>query len=59
MQGQSEQAPGVDTRMFNMLVRDIRALGEGAAELEQRRRSLQYLTLTLSPRRLVLNRIWK
>ncbi|MGP3926787.1 hypothetical protein [Streptomyces sp. 8N616] len=41
--------------MFNMLVRHIRALGEGAAELEQRRRSLQYITL--SPRRLVLSRI--
>jgi hypothetical protein len=64
--GKSEQALHVDTRMFNTLVRHVRALGERtAAELKQRRRTLQYVTL--SPSRigdivraaLVLNGIWK
>ncbi|MGG2464641.1 transposase family protein [Streptomyces sp. RGM 3693] len=64
--GKSEQALHVDTRMFNNLLRHVRALGERtAAELKQRRRTLQYVTL--SPSRigdiartaLVLNGIWK
>ncbi|MFJ6216131.1 transposase family protein [Streptomyces sp. NPDC092296] len=64
--GKSEQALHVDTRMFNALPRHVRALGERtAAELKQRRRTLQHVTL--SPSRigdtaraaLVLNRIWK
>ncbi|WP_327259661.1 transposase family protein [Streptomyces sp. NBC_01240] len=64
--GQSEQALHVDTRMFNALLRHVRALGERtAAELKQRWRTLQHVTL--SPSRigdiaraaLVLNGIWK
>ncbi|WP_242483448.1 transposase family protein [Streptomyces sp. HSG2] len=64
--GKSEQALHADTRMLNMLVRHIRALGERtAAELKQRWRTLQHVTL--SPSRigdiaraaLVLNGIWK
>ncbi|MFE3327553.1 transposase family protein, partial [Streptomyces sp. NPDC059176] len=64
--GQSEQALHADTRMRNMLLRHIRALGERtAAELKQRWRTLQHVTL--SPSRigdiaraaLVLNGIWK
>lgn len=64
--GKSEQALHADTRMFNALVRHVRALGERtAAELKQRWRTLQYVTL--SPSRigdiaraaLVLNGIWK
>ncbi|MEW1853011.1 transposase family protein [Streptomyces albidoflavus] len=64
--GKSEQALHVDTRMFNTLLRHVRALGERtAAELKQRWRALQHVTL--SPSRigdiaraaLVLNGIWK
>jgi len=64
--GKSELALHVDTRMFNTLLRHVRALGERtAAELEQRWRTLQHVTL--SPSRigdigraaLVLNGIWK
>ncbi|WP_171109602.1 MULTISPECIES: transposase family protein [Streptomyces] len=64
--GKSEKALHADTRMFNALVRHVRALGERtAAELKQRWRTLQYVTL--SPSRigdiaraaLVLNGIWK
>ncbi|URM90542.1 IS5/IS1182 family transposase [Streptomyces sp. MRC013] len=64
--GKSEQALHADTRMFNALVRHVRALGERtAAELKQRWRTLQHVTL--SPNRigdiaraaLVLNEIWK
>ncbi len=64
--GQSEQALHADTRMLNMLLRHVRALGERtAAELKQRWRALQHVTL--SPNRigdiaraaLVLNGIWK
>ncbi|MGD9485383.1 hypothetical protein WDH52_19400 [Streptomyces sp. TRM70308] len=63
-EGQSEQALHADTRTVDTL-RHVRALGERtAAELEQRWRALQYITL--SPHRigdiaraaLVLNRIW-
>ncbi|GAB2331862.1 IS5-like element IS470 family transposase [Streptomyces variabilis] len=63
---QSEQALCADTRTFNTLVRSVRALGERtAAELKQRWRTLQHVTL--SPSRigdiaraaLVLNGIWK
>uniref|UniRef100_UPI0021CCC862 transposase family protein n=1 Tax=Streptomyces sp. TRM49041 TaxID=2603216 RepID=UPI0021CCC862 len=47
--GKSEQALHVDTRMFNTLVRHVRALGERtAAELKQRWRTLQYVTLSPS-----------
>ncbi|MGW3953485.1 transposase family protein, partial [Streptomyces sp. NPDC004752] len=62
----SERALHADTRTFNALVRHARALGERtAAELKQRWRTLQYVTL--SPSRigdiaraaLVLNGIWK
>jgi hypothetical protein len=64
--GQSERAPHADTRTTNSLITGIRALGERAvAELKQRRRTLQHVTL--SPSRigditraaLVLNGIWK
>ncbi|MFJ4012808.1 transposase family protein, partial [Streptomyces sp. NPDC090026] len=64
--GKSEQALHVDTRMLNTLLRHVRALGERtAAELKQRWRALQHVTL--SPSRigdiaraaLVLNGIWK
>ncbi|MER5320933.1 transposase family protein [Streptosporangium roseum] len=64
--GSSEQALHIDTRMFNTLLRHVRALGErAAAELKQRWRTLQHVTL--SPSRigdiaraaLVLNGIWK
>ncbi|MGD9483660.1 transposase family protein [Streptomyces sp. TRM70308] len=64
--GQSEQALHADTRTTNSLIRGLRALGErAAAELKQRWRTLQYVTL--SPSRigdiaraaLVLNEIWK
>ncbi|MEU9710449.1 transposase family protein [Streptomyces sp. NPDC047967] len=64
--GKAEQALHVDTRMFNTLLRHVRALGERtAAELKQRWRALQHVTL--SPSRigdiaraaLVLNGIWK
>ncbi|MFD0196224.1 transposase family protein [Streptomyces albidoflavus] len=64
--GKSEPALHVDNRMFNTLLRHVRALGERtAAELKQRWRALQHVTL--SPSRigdiaraaLVLNRIWK
>jgi hypothetical protein len=64
--GQPEQALHTDTRTRNTLLRSIRALGERtAAELKQRWRALQHITL--SPSRigdiaraaLVLNKIWK
>jgi DDE superfamily endonuclease len=64
--GKSEQALYVDTRMTNVLVRHVRALGErAAAELKERWRTLKHITL--SPRRigdiaraaLVLNQQWK
>ncbi|TMQ79704.1 IS5/IS1182 family transposase [Actinomadura soli] len=64
--GQSEQALHTDTRTRNTLLRSVRALGErAAAELKQRWRALQHITL--SPSRigdiaraaLVLNKIWK
>lgn len=64
--GQSEQALHADTRATNALIRNVRALGERtAAELKQRWRTLQHVTL--SPSRigditraaLVLNRHWK
>ncbi|MFE9922333.1 transposase family protein [Streptomyces sp. NPDC005774] len=64
--GQSEQALHTDTRTTNSLIRGMRALGErAAAELKQRWRSLQHITI--SPSRigdiaraaLTLNRIWK
>ena len=49
--GKSERALHVDTRMFNTLLRHVRALGERtAAELKQRWWALQYATL--SPSRL-------
>lgn len=62
--GRSERALDTDTRTTNSLIRGIRALGErAAAELKQRWRTLQHITL--SPSRigdiaraaLVLNRI--
>ncbi|MFD5055691.1 transposase family protein [Streptomyces tendae] len=64
--GQSEQALHADTRTTNNLIRGIRALGErAAAELKQRWRTLQHITL--SPNRIgdiaraaiVLNKNWK
>ncbi len=64
--GRSERALDADTRTTNSLIRGVRALGErAAAELKQRWRTLQYITL--SPSRigdiaraaLTLNRIWK
>ncbi len=46
---QSEQALHVDTRTFNALIRHMRALGERtAAELKQRWRTLQHVTLSPS-----------
>jgi hypothetical protein len=39
----------VDVRMYNRLLRHVRALGErAAAELKQRWRALQYVTLSPS-----------
>ncbi|MFJ9914916.1 transposase family protein [Actinacidiphila glaucinigra] len=64
--GRSEQVLHADTRTTNSLIRGIRALGErAAAELKQRWRTLQYVTL--SPSRigdiaraaLVLNEAWQ
>jgi hypothetical protein len=63
--GKSEQALHVDTRVFNALLRHVRAWERTAAELKQRWRTLQLVTL--SPSRigdivrsaLVLNGIWK
>lgn len=64
--GQGERALHVDTRMYNALLRHVRALGERtAAELKERWRTLKYVTL--SPSRigdiaraaLVLNGQWK
>ncbi|MFF5161527.1 transposase family protein [Streptomyces sp. NPDC000348] len=64
--GRSEQALHIDTRTTNALLRSVRALGErAAAELKQRWRALQHVTL--SPSRigaiaraaLVLNGTWK
>ncbi|MFF8913427.1 transposase family protein [Streptomyces sp. NPDC015032] len=64
--GKSEQTLHVDTRMFNTLVRRVRALGERtAAELKQRWRTLQYVTLSpgrigdIARAALALNGIWK
>ncbi|MET9386333.1 transposase family protein [Streptomyces sp. NPDC002928] len=63
---QTEQALHADTRTTNVLIRDLRALGERtAAELKERWRALQ--RVTLSPSRigdiaraaLVLNGNWK
>ncbi|MFF2412420.1 transposase family protein [Streptomyces sp. NPDC058092] len=63
--GQSEQALHADTRATNALIKNVRSLGERtAAELKQRWRTLQHVTL--SPSRigditraaLVLNRHW-
>ncbi|MBW1597012.1 hypothetical protein HPT28_08140 [Streptomyces sp. JJ38] len=57
---------GADTRTTNSLITGVRALGErAAAELKQRWRSLQHVTI--SPSRigdiaraaLVLNKIWR
>ncbi|MER6122997.1 transposase family protein [Streptomyces sp. NPDC001795] len=64
--GRSEQALHVDTRLRNVLIRHVRALGERtAAELKERWRVLKHVTL--SPSRigdiartaLVLNGQWK
>ncbi|MFD0344572.1 transposase family protein [Streptomyces sp. NPDC127117] len=64
--GKSERALHADTRTKNMLIRDLRALGERtAAELKERWRALKHVTL--SPSRigdiaraaLVLNGHWK
>ncbi len=64
--GRSEQALHVDNRMVNALIRHVRARGErAAAELKQRWRTLQHVTL--SPSRigdiaraaLVLNNAWR
>ncbi|WP_374118321.1 transposase family protein [Streptomyces sp. MAR25Y5] len=64
--GQSEQALHADTRTTNSLIRGIRALGErAAAELKQRWRALQHVTLTpnrigvIARAALALNGIWK
>ncbi|MEU7178224.1 MULTISPECIES: transposase family protein [Streptomyces] len=64
--GKSEQALHVDTRLFNTLLRHVRALGERTtAELEQRWRALRHVTLSpgrigdIARAALVLNRIWK
>jgi hypothetical protein len=64
--GQSEQALHTDTRTTNSLIRGVRALGErAAAELKQRRRTLQHVTLSpgrigdIARAALVLNGIWK
>ncbi|MFP8887476.1 MULTISPECIES: hypothetical protein [Streptomyces] len=55
-----------DTRAHNRLLRGIRALGErAAAELKQRRRALQHVTLrpsrigTTAQASLVLNNTWR
>ncbi|MEU1301491.1 MULTISPECIES: transposase family protein [Streptomyces] len=64
--GQSEQALHTNTRTTNSLIRSVRALGgRAAAELKQRWRTLQ--RITLSPSRigdlacaaLVLNGMWQ
>lgn len=64
--GQSEQALHLDTRTINTLIRHIRALGERtAAELKQRWRTLQHITLSpsqignIARAALVLNGHWK
>lgn len=45
--GRSERALHADTQIKNSLIRGIRALGErAAAELKQRWRSLQYVTIS-------------
>ncbi|MFJ5840901.1 transposase family protein [Streptomyces shenzhenensis] len=47
--GRSEQALHTDTRTTNNLIRGVRALDErAAAELKQRRRTLQHVTLSPS-----------
>ncbi|MFE4336442.1 transposase family protein [Streptomyces sp. NPDC056831] len=49
LKGQSEQALHADTRATNALIRNVRALGERtAAELKQRWRTLQHVTLSPS-----------
>ncbi|MCX4571853.1 IS5/IS1182 family transposase [Streptomyces sp. NBC_01571] len=62
----SEQALHANTRTTNNLIRGIRALGErAAAELKQRWRALQYVTVSpswigdIARASLALNRIWK
>lgn len=61
--GKSEQALHVDTRMFNTLLRHVRALGERTAtELKQRWRALQHATLSpslIGDIARALNGIWK
>ncbi len=64
--GKSEQALYVDTRMTNVLIRHVRALGEGAAaELKERWRALKHVTLSpcrigdIARAALVLNQQWK
>ncbi|MFG2305463.1 transposase family protein [Actinacidiphila glaucinigra] len=66
LKGRSERSLHADTQTTNSLIRGIRALGErAAAELKQRWRTLQHVTL--SPSRigdiahaaLVLNENWK
>jgi hypothetical protein len=61
----SDRALHVDTQATNGLIRGIRALGERPAELKQRWRTLQHLTISASRTgdiaraTLVLKRIWK
>ncbi|WP_340560201.1 transposase family protein [Streptomyces sp. GSL17-111] len=64
--GRSEQALDADTRTTNSLITGVRALGErAAAELKQRWRTLQHVTISTSRigdiarAALVLNKIWK
>jgi hypothetical protein len=61
----SEHALHAENRMFNALVRHVRALGErAAAELKQRWRTLQHITLSpnhigeIARAALVLNKTW-
>lgn len=64
--GSSHEALHVDTRTYNQLLRGVRALGERtAAELKQRWRALQHVTLSpsrigkIAKAALVLNLAWK
>lgn len=64
--GRSEQTLYPDNRTFKALIRHVRARGErAAAELDQRWRSLQYVTLSpsgigdIARVALVLNGVWK
>ncbi|MGW8436129.1 transposase family protein [Nocardiopsis sp. NPDC055879] len=64
--GKSEGALHTDTRMYNALLRHVRALGERtAAELKERWRALKHVTLSpcrigdIARATLVLNRRWK